>query len=161
MAPRGHQPRGRGPGPASQSEASLGAGDQWEEGEHPALAHHGVIPLQQNTIKYCVLPQKVRIWTLDSDYEASRGRKTKTSNSLHFCGARERETWFGSNGLSVSRGLISTLCLVSPAYPLIHFVDRIRILIRTRSFKFSTFDVPSPISAYAREYLPVENIFIL
>ncbi len=99
----GSPAQGRAPGASSQSEADLGPADQSEAGEHPALAHHGVIPLQQNTIKYCV-PQKVRIWTLDSDYEASRGRKTKTDNSPQFCeeGARVRKTWIGSNGLSVS-----------------------------------------------------------
>ena len=99
----GSPAQGQAPGASSQSEADLGPADQSEAGEHPALAHHGVIPLQQNTIKYCV-PQKVRIWTLDSDYEASRGRKTKTDNSPQFCeeGARVRKTWIGSNGLSVS-----------------------------------------------------------
>ena len=56
----GSPAQGQAPGASSQSEADLGPADQSEAGEHPALAHHGVIPLQQNTIKYCV-PQKVRI----------------------------------------------------------------------------------------------------
>ena len=126
----GSPAQGRALGASSQSEEDLGPADQSEAGEQPALAHHGVIPLQQNTIKYCV-PQKVRIWTLDSDYEASRGRKTKTDNFPQFCeeGARVRKTWIGSNGLSVSwrpnlyfeSGVPPYLLLL--ACCLIHFVD--------------------------------------
>ena len=77
-------------GALSQSWARMGTGDQSEEAELPALSPHGVIPLQQSTIKYFVL-QKVRIWALDSDYEASRGRKTKTNFPLIFAMEERRQ----------------------------------------------------------------------